>query len=139
MRILSFISAFIIMLVMTTLSSYAYDKHYKVIKHPDAYRYITAISQFDVEKGVVVPVRRARHGDQVFVPKHGWAYCEFTCEFTVQKEYLDFWANQEQQDSLTPGHAFDFLTKGYTKRELEHEERERYGYDDRKRFFFFDD
>lgn len=127
MMVLSIIS----ILSLTTLitSAYAggkYDDEYKVIRKKDAYRYIKAVSQYDLSKAVIVPVRHAKHGDQVYVPKHGWAYCEFTCELTVQQQYLDFWEDQQERGATSPGHVFDFLTKGYHARDVENYEREKY-------------
>lgn len=55
------------------------------------YRYVIAES---AGRRVRAPVRRARYGDQVLVPKHGWAYCEVNCSFTVRKYYLEFWDYQ---------------------------------------------
>ncbi len=90
-------------MISTNITAQAKPNH--KYKHPDAYRYVKAVSQFDLNSYVIVPVRHGKFGDQVLVPKHGWADCEYTCEFTVQKNYLDFWENQTDDD-LSPGHLF---------------------------------
>lgn len=136
---LSILSSFSLAFLVTLATlSYAdkkdgirYGQHgeYKVLRHSDAYRYIKAESQYNNSDPVIVPVRHSRLGDQVYVPNHGWAYCEYTCALTVQRLHLDFWEDQaEQGGAVSPGIAFDFLTKGYTKRDIEQYEREEYKY-----------
>ncbi|MEM7620589.1 MAG: hypothetical protein AAF228_09010 [Pseudomonadota bacterium] len=100
---------------------------YRVFKKTDAYRYVKVVSGTDLSNGVIVPVRRARLGDQVYVPEHGWAYCEFTCAVTVRRLYLDFWEDQvERGGAVSTGIAIDLLSKGYTERDVEQYEREKY-------------
>ncbi|MEE9587717.1 MAG: hypothetical protein V3V97_06830 [Hyphomicrobiaceae bacterium] len=43
---------------------------------------------------VTAPVRMGPRGYQVLVPKHGWAYCEYKCSYTLRKYYLEFWEYQ---------------------------------------------
>ena len=96
-----------ILLVCFTYAAHAGSKKHSY-KHPDAYRYVRAESQYNINKYIIAPVRHARLGDQVLVPKQGWTYCEVTCEYTLQKEYLDFWEDQND-GGIDPGHVFDYI------------------------------
>lgn len=64
--------------------------------------YVTAESS--TGKTVTAPVRMGPRGYQVLVPKHGWAYCEYKCSYTLRKYYLDFWAYQT--DRFIPSDNF---------------------------------
>ncbi len=92
---------FILSLAITASFSAQAKGHKKYKKHPDAYRYVHAKSQYDATKSVVAPVRHARLGDQVLVPEKGWTYCEYNCRYTLQKEHLDFW--EGLHDGVSPG------------------------------------
>ncbi len=106
MRILSVLIAVMAIVAVGSTSTFA-KGHTGYKKHPDAYRYVYAESQYDPNKSIVAPVRHSRLGDQVLVPERGWTDCEFTCKYTLQKEYLDFW--EALEDSVQPGYLFDLL------------------------------
>jgi len=66
-----------------------------------AYRYVYAESWYGFKK-VIAPVRRAEFGDQVRLPGGTWVYCEYSCEYTLRKQSLDFWEGQGQ-GFVSPG------------------------------------
>jgi len=71
-----------------------------------AYRVIYAESWYGFER-VIAPVRRAEHGDQVRLPGGSWVYCEFSCEYTLKRQSLDFWQGQGAGgtgDQSSPGY-----------------------------------
>ena len=82
-------------------------------KHPDAYRYVYAESQFNPTKSITAPVRHARLGDQVLVPELGWTYCEYSCKYTLQKKHLDFWEGIE--DDLSSGMLHDLVKRHFRR------------------------
>ncbi len=94
-------------ILASSLPAVAKGKH--KYKHPDAYRYVHAQSQYNAHKGITAPVRHARLGDQVLIPQRGWTYCAYSCVYTLQKEYLDFW--EGQQDGLSTGLLNDLLDR----------------------------
>ncbi len=55
------------------------------------YRYVTAVSNYDVNERITAPVRRTRLGDQVKLPGGPWVYCEVTCRYTLRRQTIDFW------------------------------------------------
>lgn len=67
-----------------------------------AYRYVYAESWYGFKK-VVAPVRQARLGEQVRLPGGTWVYCEFSCEYTLRKQSLDFWESQGNGSFVSPG------------------------------------
>jgi hypothetical protein len=70
----------------------------------EGYRFVYAESWYGFKK-VVAPVRRAEHGDQVRLPGGTWVYCEFSCEYTLRKQSLDFWEGASGQgQSVSPGY-----------------------------------
>jgi len=64
--------------------------------------YVTA--EGSTGKTITAPVRMGPRGYQVLVPKHGWAYCEYKCSYTLRKYYLDFW--DYQTDRSLPAKNF---------------------------------
>ncbi|MBI4724455.1 MAG: hypothetical protein HY765_05600 [Rhodomicrobium sp.] len=75
-----------------------------------AYRFVYAESWYGFKK-VVAPVRHAEHGDQVRLPGGTWVYCEFSCEYTLRRQSLDFWQGQGAgpNDQVSPGYfRWDF-------------------------------
>jgi hypothetical protein len=69
----------------------------------EPYRFVYAESWYGF-KQVVAPVRRAELGEQVRLPSGNWVYCEFSCEYTLRKQSLDFWEGATKQgDSVSPG------------------------------------
>ncbi|MFT4078468.1 hypothetical protein [Rhodomicrobium sp.] len=71
-----------------------------------AYRVIYAESWYGFER-VIAPVRRAEHGDQVRLPGGSWVYCEYSCEYTLKRQSLDFWQGQGAGgtgDQSSPGY-----------------------------------
>ena len=73
------------------------------------YRFVYAESWYGFKK-VVAPVRRAALGDQVRLPGGAWVYCEFSCEYTLRKQSLDFWQGVTGQgENISPGYfRWDF-------------------------------
>jgi hypothetical protein len=72
----------------------------------EGYRFVYAESWYGFKK-VVAPVRRAEHGDEVRLPGGTWVYCEFSCEYTLRRQSLDFWQGQGaggQSDQVSPGY-----------------------------------
>jgi hypothetical protein len=80
------------------------------------YRFVYAESWYGFKK-VVAPVRRAELGDQVRLPGGAWVYCEFSCEYTLRKQSLDFWQGQGAggSDQVSPG-RWDFYVDGWGHR-----------------------
>ncbi len=69
----------------------------------EGYRFVYAES-WQGFKRVVAPVRKARLGEEVRLPGGSWVYCEFSCEYTLRKQSLDFWEGVvKQDDSVSPG------------------------------------
>jgi len=68
------------------------------------YRFVYAESWYGFKR-VAAPVRHAELGDQVRLPGGTWIYCEFSCEYTLRKQSLDFWEGQGAggQSSVSPG------------------------------------
>jgi hypothetical protein len=56
----------------------------------EPYRFVYAEGWYGLKK-VIAPVRRAGDGDQVQLPGGIWVRCEFSCEYTLRKQTLDFW------------------------------------------------
>jgi hypothetical protein len=65
------------------------------------YRHVYAESSYGFKR-VLAPVRRAKFGDQVKLPGGAWVYCEYSCEYTLRKQSLDFWEGQGQ-GFVSPG------------------------------------
>ncbi|KAI95164.1 hypothetical protein T281_06995 [Rhodomicrobium udaipurense JA643] len=84
-----------------------------------AYRVIYAESWYGFER-VIAPVRRAEHGDQVRLPGGSWVYCEFSCEYTLKRQSLDFWQGQGaggDGDQSSPGYfSFNLYPNGAIER-----------------------
>jgi hypothetical protein len=83
-----------------------------------AYRFVYAESWYGFKK-VVAPVRRAELGDQVRLPGGTWVYCEFSCEYTLRRQSLDFWQGQGAggNDQVSPGYfRWDFYVDGWGRR-----------------------
>ena len=67
------------------------------------YRFVYAESWYGFKR-VVAPVRHAELGDQVRLPGGTWTYCEFSCEYTLRKQSLDFWEGVTGQgQNVSPG------------------------------------
>ena len=81
------------------------------------YRFVYAESWYGFKR-VVAPVRRAELGDQVRLPGGTWVYCEFSCEYTLRKQSLDFWQGASGEgDSVSPGYfRKDFYIDDYGQR-----------------------
>ena len=83
------------------------------------YRFVYAESWYGFKK-VVAPVRRAELGDQVRLPGGTWVYCEFSCEYTLRKQSLDFWQGQGAGggNRVSPGASrWDFYVDGWGHRQ----------------------
>jgi hypothetical protein len=83
-----------------------------------AYRFVYAESWYG-SKRVVAPVRRAELGEQVRLPGGTWVYCEFSCEYTLRRQSLDFWQGQGAggSDQVSPGYfRWDFYVDGWGHR-----------------------
>lgn len=64
---------------------------------PGVYRYIYVESNYGGKKAVA-PVRHGPMGDQVKLPDGGaWIYCEVTCEYTLRRQSVDFWDDQQNR------------------------------------------
>ena len=76
------------------------------------YRWITVQSQEDF-RTVTVPVRNGRNGYEVRTPDGLWLECGYTCAFTVQNEYLDFFTCGPggPEDDCSPGILDSFLAR----------------------------
>ncbi len=59
----------------------------------EPYRYAYAESWYGAKK-VVAPVRRGALGDEVLLPGGIWVACEFSCEYILRKQTLDYWEKQ---------------------------------------------
>jgi hypothetical protein len=82
------------------------------------YRFVYAESWYGFKK-VAAPVRRAELGDQVRLPGGTWVYCEFSCEYTLRRQSLDFWQGQGAggSDQVSPGYfRRDFYFDGWGRR-----------------------
>lgn len=81
------------------------------------YRFVYAESWYGFKR-VVAPVRRAELGDQVRLPGGSWVYCEFSCEYTLRKQSLDFWEGVTGQgQNVSPGYfRKDFYIDDYGHR-----------------------
>jgi hypothetical protein len=82
------------------------------------YRFVYAESWYGFKK-VAAPVRRAELGDQVRLPGGTWVYCEFSCEYTLRRQSLDFWQGQGAggNDQVSPGYfRRDFYVDGWGHR-----------------------
>lgn len=74
----------------------------------DIYRYVTAYASTGGQT-VTAPVRKGRFGDQVQTPGGNWYDCEITCEYTLRRLTVDFWASQEDGAVVSPGYfRYDF-------------------------------
>ncbi len=56
----------------------------------EGHRFVYAESWYGQNK-VIAPVRYAEFGEQVRIPGGTWVYCEYSCEYTLRKQSLDFW------------------------------------------------
>lgn len=76
----------------------------------DYYDMITVQSQEDF-RTITVPVRQGRNGPEVRIPNGTWLECEYSCEYTVQNEYLDLFTcgTVFNEGGCSPGVAGDLL------------------------------
>jgi len=75
------------------------------------YRWITAESEFDF-RTISAPIRPGRHGDEVRLPGGIWMPCEYSCEFTLRSNTLDFFTCGEgADDSCSPGILGEFIAR----------------------------
>ncbi|MFZ1108405.1 MAG: hypothetical protein WAN43_08675 [Rhodomicrobium sp.] len=84
-----------------------------------AHRFVYAESWYGFNK-VVAPVRRAELGDQVRLPGGTWVYCEFSCEYTLRRQSLDFWQSHGAGggNRVSPGASrWDFYVDGWGHRQ----------------------
>ncbi len=72
-------------------------------------RFIYAESWYGQNK-VIAPVRYAEFGEQVRIPGGTWVYCEWSCEYTLRKQSLDYWnaVTRERQHVAPPYSPKDF-------------------------------
>ena len=59
----------------------------------EPYRYVYAEFWYGDRK-VVAPVRHGPVGDEVMLPGEIWAPCQFSCEYTLRKQTLDYLESQ---------------------------------------------
>ncbi len=59
----------------------------------EPYRYVYGESWYGNRKAVA-PVRRGAQGDEVQLPGGVWVACEFSCEYILRKQSLDYWEKQ---------------------------------------------
>ena len=77
----------------------------------DGYRWITAESQFDF-RTISAPVRSGPVGPQVRLPGGTWLNCEYSCEYTLRANTLDFFlCGEGGDDDCSPGILDDFVAR----------------------------
>ncbi len=54
-------------------------------------------------KQVAAPVRIAPLGYQVRLPGGTWVYCEYSCEYTLRRNTVEFWDGQGNGTFVSPG------------------------------------
>jgi hypothetical protein len=84
----------------------------------EVYRFVYAESWYGFKR-VVAPVRRVPLGDQVQLPGGTWVDCEFSCEYTLRRQSLDFWTEQGAggNSQASPGYfRWDFYVDGWGNR-----------------------
>jgi hypothetical protein len=59
----------------------------------EPYRYVYAEFWYGDRK-VVAPVRHGPVGDEVMLPGEIWVPCQFSCEYTLRKQTLDYLESQ---------------------------------------------
>jgi hypothetical protein len=67
----------------------------------EPYRFVYAESWYGQNK-VIAPVRHGELGDQVRLPGGTWVYCEWSCEYTLRKQSMDYWdavTRQKQREA----------------------------------------
>jgi hypothetical protein len=67
----------------------------------EPYRFVYAQSWYGQNK-VIAPVRHGELGDQVRLPGGTWVYCEWSCEYTLRKQSMDYWdavTRQKQREA----------------------------------------
>jgi hypothetical protein len=69
---------------------------------------------------VAGPVRVAPLGYQVRLPGGSWVYCEYSCEYTLRKNTVEFWDSQGNGNFVSPGRFrkdfyLDDLGRGYRR------------------------
>ena len=79
--------------------------------HLDGYRWITAESQFDF-RTISAPIRSGPVGDQVRLPGGTWLNCEYSCEYTLRANTLDFFlCGEGGPDDCSPGILDDIIAR----------------------------
>ncbi len=81
----------------------------------EPYRYVYAESWYGSGK-TVAPVRHGPLGDEVLLPGGIWVTCEFSCEYILRKQTLDYFEHQgagsgSQASPTYPRH--DFYVDGW--------------------------
>ena len=75
------------------------------------YRWITAQSEFDF-RTVSGPIRPGPNGNQVRLPGGTWLNCEYSCEYTLRSNTLDFFiCGEGADDSCSPGILDDLIAR----------------------------